>query len=114
MTIYPVGVYILPMEEEKCCCCQTKTKARSDDDKKALLNRLSRVEGQVRGLKRMVEENAYCPDILVQASAAIAALKAFNKVLLQEHLHSCVVNDIRAGKDGVVDELAETLQKLMA
>ena len=79
-----------------------------------MLNRLSRIEGQVRGIKKMVENDVYCPDILVQVSAVNAALNSFNKVLLAEHLRSCVVDDIKAGKEeDAIDELVLVLQKLM-
>ena len=77
------------------------------------MNRLNRIEGQVRGIKKMVENNAYCPDILIQVSAINAALNAFNKELLSNHLKSCVINDIKAGNDAVIDELVATLHKLM-
>ena len=96
---------------ENCCC--HKTKKRSDEEQRALLNRLSRIEGQIRGIKGMVEKDAYCPDILTQAAAAGAALNAFNRELLNSHIKSCVTEDIRAGKDETVDELVRTLQKLM-
>lgn len=99
------------MEEIKECC--HKTKKRSPEEYKTLLNRLNRIEGQVRGIKRMVEEDAYCTDILIQVSAVNAALNSFNKVLLAEHIRTCVADDIRAGKDETVDELVTTLQKLM-
>lgn len=78
-----------------------------------LITRLNRIEGQVRGVKKMLEEDRYCVDILTQVSAISNGLNAFNKKLLANHIKSCVVNDIRAGNDGVVDELCETLQKLM-
>nr|WP_330413600.1 metal-sensing transcriptional repressor [Coprococcus sp. AF21-14LB] len=78
-----------------------------------MVNRLSRIEGQVRGIKRMVEEDAYCPEILIQVSAVNAALNSFNKVLLAEHIRSCVAEDIRKGNDEIIDELVVTLQKLM-
>lgn len=78
-----------------------------------MINRLNRIEGQIRGIKRMVENNAYCPDILVQSAAANAALNAFNKELLSNHIHTCVANDIRNGNDEVIDELVETLKKMM-
>ena len=93
-------------------CCH-KTKERSDKEYRNLINRLSRIEGQIRGIKKMVEEDAYCIDILVQVAAANAALNSFNKVLLGEHIKTCVANDIRAGKDETIDELVTTLQKLM-
>lgn len=93
-------------------CCH-KTKERSEKEYKNLLNRLSRIEGQIRGIKRMVEEDAYCTDILVQVAAANAALNSFNKVLLSEHIRTCVADDIREGKDETIEELVETLQKLM-
>ncbi len=94
------------------CECK-KIKMRNDDEQKALINRLSRIEGQIRGIKGMVEENAYCTDILMQVSAVTAALNSFNKELLAEHIKTCVSDDIRAGKDETVDELVATLQKLM-
>ena len=100
------------MNEEKMCCCCKKTE-RSEEERRALMNRLSRIEGQVRGVKRMVEEDAYCPDILIQVSAINAALNSFNKVLLANHIRTCVARDIRAGKDETIDELVATLQKLM-
>ena len=100
------------MEENKTCCCE-KTKARSEKEYKDLLNRLSRIEGQIRGIKKMVENDAYCTDILVQVSAANAALNSFNKVLLSNHIRTCVANDIREGKEETIDELVTTLKKLM-
>ena len=100
------------MEDKKCCCCE-RHKERSPEAYKALMNRLNRIEGQIRGIKCMVENWAYCPDILVQSAAVNAAVNAFNKELLASHIRSCVVNDIRDGKDEVIDELVCTLQKLM-
>lgn len=100
------------MEDKKCCCCE-RHKERSPGEYKALMNRLNRIEGQIRGIKGMVENGAYCPDILVQSAAVNAAVNAFNKELLASHIRSCVVNDIRDGKDEVIDELVCTLQKLM-
>lgn len=90
-----------------------KTKHRGEEELRSLTNRLSRIEGQVRGIKKMLEEEAYCTDILTQVTAIQAALNAFNKELLANHIKSCVVEDIRAGKDEVVDDLVSTLQKLM-
>jgi len=90
-----------------------KTKHREGDEYKKLLNRLSRIEGQIRGIRKMVEDDAYCTDILMQVSAVTAALNAFNKELLSNHIHTCVANDIREGKDETIDELCETLKKLM-
>ena len=101
------------MEEEKCCCCHHKTKERSEKEYKDLIRRLNRIEGQIRGIKGMVEKDAYCPDILIQVAAANAAFNSFNKVLLANHIRTCVAEDIRAGKDEVIDELVTTLQKLM-
>lgn len=98
--------------EKKCCCCGRK-KERTDKEYKDLLNRLSRVEGQIRGIKRMVEEDCYCPDIMVQVAAANAALKSFNKVLLANHIRTCVADDIRNGQDDTIEELIETLGKVM-
>ena len=99
------------MEENKNCC--HKTKIRSEKEYKDLIHRLNRIEGQVRGIKRMVDENCYCTDILVQVSAINAALNSFNKVLLANHIRTCVADDIREGKDETIDELVLTLQKLM-
>ena len=99
------------MNEMKECCC--KTKVRSEKEYKDLINRLNRIEGQIRGIKKMVENDAYCIDILTQVSAANAALNSFNKVLLGNHIRTCVTNDIKEGKAETVDELVSTLQKLM-
>ena len=100
-------------QEETGCYCHCKTTARSQDERKKLMNRLSRIEGQIRGIKGMVERECYCPDILVQAAAANAALKSFNKALLAEHIRSCVARDIKEDKEGAVDELIQTLNKIM-
>lgn len=97
---------------DKECCCH-KTKERSEKEHKKLINRLNRIEGQIRGIKKMVEKNAYCTDILVQVAAVNAALNAFNKELLAEHIKTCVAQDIRDGKEETIDELVVTLQKLM-
>ena len=101
------------MEEQKECCCSHKTKERTEKEYKDLINRLSRIEGQVRGIRKRVESDCYCPDILVQVSAVNAALNSFNKVLLANHIRTCVVDDIREGKDETIDELVTVLQKLM-
>lgn len=97
---------------EKNCCCH-KTKERSEEEIKSLIHRLNRIEGQIRGIKRMIEEDAYCTDVLVQSSAVTAAVNAFNKELLANHIKTCVADDIRNGKDETIDELVATLQKLM-
>ena len=97
-----------------CCCCgQDKTTPRTEDEKKKLLNRLKRIEGQVRGLQAMIERDAYCNDVLNQSAAVSAAIHAFNRELLSRHIHTCVARDIREGKDEVIDELTDTLFKLM-
>ncbi|KIR01355.1 hypothetical protein P261_00169 [Lachnospiraceae bacterium TWA4] len=96
-----------------CPHCSSRHKMRSPEEQKALITRLRKVEGQIRGIEKMVENNAYCPDILIQVSAATAALNSFNKLLLSNHIHSCVAEDIRAGKDEAIDELCNVLQKLM-
>lgn len=94
-------------------CEYCKTKIRSEEEYKVLINRLNRIEGQIRGIKGMVEKNAYCTDIIVQVSAVNAALNAFNKELLSNHIKTCVADDIKAGKTETVDDLLSTLQKLM-
>ena len=99
-------------EPKRCSCCEKHT-LRAEEEKKKLLNRLRRIEGQVRGLQAMVESNAYCNDILTQSAAVNAAVNAFNKELLANHLRTCVAHDIREGNDAVIDELVATLQKLM-
>lgn len=96
----------------ECCCCERK-KERTPDEYKKLINRLNRIEGQVRGIKGMVEKDAYCNDILIQVAACSAALNAFSRELLSEHLRTCVANDLKAGKEETIDELTATLQKLM-
>ncbi len=100
------------VEEESGCCCHKK-KERDEKEYKDLMNRLSRIEGQVRGVKGMLEKDAYCVDILTQVSAINAALNSFNKVLLANHIRSCVVENVRNGDDSVIDELVTTMQKLM-
>ena len=100
------------MSENKMCCC-SKTTERSDEERKKLIHRLNRIEGQIRGMRGMIEKNAYCADILIQSAAVNAAVNAFNKELLANHIRGCVTRDIRDGKDEVIDELVATLQKLM-
>ena len=101
-----------PVQEESCCCCHKK-KERDAKEYKDLMNRLSRIEGQVRGVKGMLEKDAYCVDILTQVAAINAALNSFNKVLLANHIKTCVVENVRHGDDSVIDELVTTMQKLM-
>ena len=122
----------IELTDTDCCCAKTQTgdkspdcndtvrscencrhKERSEKEYKDLINRLNRIEGQIRGIRGMVERSAYCPDILVQVSAANAALNSFNKVLLANHIKSCVTRDIKEGRDETVDELVAVLQKLM-
>lgn len=93
-------------------CC-TKIKKRSATEQRALTNRLSRIEGQIRGIKGMIETDAYCTDIVTQVSAVTAALNSFSKELLAVHIKTCVADDIKAGKDETIDDLVNTLQKLM-
>ena len=121
-------------KEKKCPECTHRIKKRTEEETKLMINRLNRIEGQVRGIRRMVENNAYCPDILIQVSAITAALNSFNKVLLSEHIRTCVSEDIREGKessfmnitvcvsedsenqegkDETIDELVTVLRKLM-
>ena len=94
------------------CGCH-RMKERSEEEYKHLIHRLNRIEGQIRGIRGMVEKSAYCPDILAQVAAANAALNAFSKELLANHIKTCVAQDIRAGKDETIDELLVTLRKLM-
>ena len=101
----------LSEESSDSCCCRKKI--RSEKEQKDLLNRLNRIEGQIRGIKGMLEKDAYCIDILNQVSAANSALNSFTKVLLAEHIKSCVAEDVKAGNEEKLDELVRTLQKLM-
>ena len=101
------------MEKEKCCHCSQRKKERSPEEYKKLIHRLNRIEGQIRGIKGMVENNAYCPFIIIHSAAVNAAINAFNKELLANHIRTCVADDIRNGKDEAIDELVVTLQKLM-
>lgn len=103
------------MDEKKSCCSGElgRTTARSADDKRKFINRLSRIEGQVRGIKGMVERDAYCPDIINQCGAAISALNSLCRDIVGAHIRGCVVRDLREGDESVIDELVETLQKLM-
>lgn len=99
-------------EKRACPCCEKHTK-RSEEERRKLINRLKRVEGQIRGIIGMLENDAYCNDILIQSAAVNAAVNAFNKELLATHIRTCVARDIREGKDETIDELVATLQKLM-
>lgn len=101
-----------PTTNPPACCCH-KTKERSEEEYKDLIHRLNRIEGQIRGIRGMVEKDAYCPDILIQVSAVTSALNSFNKVLLANHIRTCVAQDIRNGEEETIDELVHTLQKLM-
>ena len=98
---------------ESCCEHSGRTKQREETEYKDLMNRLKRIEGQVRGLQKMLEQNAYCPEILVQVSAVNCALNSFSKTLLASHMRSCVLEDIKAGREEAIDELVVTLQKVM-
>lgn len=99
------------MENQECSC--HRRRERTEEEYKSLIHRLNRIEGQIRGIRNMVEKSAYCPDILVQTAAAGAALNAFNRELLSQHIRTCVAGDIRDGRDETIDELLATLQKLM-
>ncbi len=104
-------------EEKKCCChfeeSEDKSTFRTGSDKKKMINRLRRIQGQVRGLEAMIERDAYCNDILQQSAAVNAAINAFNRELISNHMRNCVSRDLKEGKDEVIDELVATLQKLM-
>ena len=100
-------------EKKSCPHCGERKKKRTPEEQNALIRRLKLAEGQIRGIRKMVEEDAYCPDILIQVSAVSAALNSFNRELLACHLRSCVAEDIRDGKDEAIDEFVRVLQKLM-
>ena len=101
-----------PMQEEECCCGR-KTRERSPEEYKSLIHRLNRIEGQIRGIRQMIENDAYCNDVLTQSAAAGAALNAFNRELIAAHLRGCVAKDLREGDESVIEELLGTLQKMM-
>lgn len=96
-----------------CQGCAERKKHRDNDEYKSLMNRLNRIEGQIRGIKGMVERDAYCPDIIMQVSAITAALNSFNKELLASHIKTCVKTDIKNGNDDAINELVTILQRLM-
>lgn len=98
--------------DPKPACCH-RTRERTPEEYRSLVHRLNRIEGQVRGIRGMLEKDAYCPDILAQAAAANAALNAFGRELLAQHIRTCVARDIREGKDEIIDELMDTLRRLM-
>ena len=100
-------------DSDICEHCAHKTKERSEKEHRDMISRLNRIEGQIRGIKGMVERDAYCTDILVQVAAVNAALNSFNRVLLANHIKTCVTQDIRDGREETVDELVDILQKLM-
>ncbi len=126
---YVIGGYDMSNQEKTCACnsgaenieenaeccsyCSGKHKDRSEKEYKDLMNRLKRIEGQVRGVEGMLENDAYCTDVLIQVSAITSALNSFNKALLANHMRTCVADNIRQGNDEVIDELVVTLQKLM-
>lgn len=119
LTNTPTG-YIISEESgdkmddiNKCCECSLKKKERSEAEYKSLINRLNRIEGQIRGLKRMLEDDSYCTDILTQTAAVSSALDAFSRELLGNHIKSCVAENIRNGNDEIIDELLDTLRKMM-
>ena len=109
----PVNTNSAEKTEASCPCCSGKHKARDEKEYRDLMNRLKRIEGQVRGVEGMLESDAYCTDILMQVSAITSALNSFNKALLANHMRTCVADNIRQGNDEVIDELVTTMQKLM-
>ena len=95
------------------CCCSCKTKKRTEEEKKALINRIQRIEGQIRGIGRMVDEDSYCIDVITQINAVSGALKSLTKIILDEHIRTCVADDVRNGSTDKLEELTVTLSKLM-
>lgn len=101
------------MSQDKETCCAHRTTKRSDEDKRALVNRLSRIEGQVRGIKRMIENDEYCLDILVQSSAAASAMNSFNRELMAKHVTGCLAKEMTDEGRETLNELVASLQALM-
>lgn len=99
------------MSEEKCNC--QKKRIRKDEEKKSLCSRLNRIEGQVRGIKKMIESDTYCIDILTQVSAAQAALTSLSRMIMDSHIRNCVVKGVEEGDEKILDELMITLKKFM-
>ncbi len=99
-------------QKNECCCCRTKATPREEKELKQLKNRLSRMIGQLNGIGRMLDENRYCGEVLTQVAAVESALQAFGYVILQEHMETCVVEEIRSGNTAVVDEAVELIKKL--
>lgn len=101
--------------EKECAChrAEGRIKKRSPEEHKRLVHRLNRIEGQIRGIRSMIENDAYCVDILMQTCAASAALDSFSKEILSEHIKTCVSEDIKSGKEETIDELVKTLLKLI-
>lgn len=96
-----------------CACHAGRKKHRSTAEERDLITRLNRIEGQIRGIKKMLEADAYCPDVLTQVAAARCAMNSFSKVLLASHIRSCVVEDLEAGREETIEELVDTVQKLL-
>ena len=112
MSLYPHGVYIEAMENN--CSCAVRHTERSREEHRKLVNRIARVEGQLRGIRKMLDEDAYCIDILTQVAAANAALSSLSREILSRHIHTCVVDDIRRGKDEEsIGELMDIMKKFM-
>lgn len=103
------------MQGEKNCGCleKNRTTVRSEEEIKKLIHRLNRIEGQIRGIRGMIEQNAYCTDILTQSAAVCAAVNSFNRDLIASHIRGCVIKGVKEGNDDIIDELVATLQKLM-
>ncbi len=101
------------MNEKNDYCGGGKQTARTEDEKTKLIHRLNRIEGQIRGIRGMIERDAYCADVLTQSAAVSAAIAAFNRELLARHISTCVVRDIKNGDEETVDELVGLVQKLM-
>ena len=108
-----IGLYKNQMDDKEKNICCSKMTVRSEEEQKKLIHRLNRIEGQIRGIKRMIERDGYCNDILIQSAAAGAALNAFNRELIANHIKGCVVRDVKNGDMEVIDELVAILQKLM-
>ncbi len=96
------------MEVKKCC---KKKTCRNDDEKKILKNRLNRIEGQIKGVKKMIDEDSYCNDVLIQLSAIENSVKSLSNYMLEKHLYRCVINDLENGNFEIIDELISLFKK---
>ena len=94
-----------------CEMCEVKTKKRSEDEKKNLITRINRISGQLNGIKSMIEDDRYCGDILTQLLAVEKSVRAISNIILDNHMHSCLIEHIEKGDYSIVDEISELVRR---